>query len=122
MNQDPFAKLSQTLRVLRATRNSHKQGSIATELGLSQSAYSRLETDPSQLSLEKLQTIAKLHGKTMIELLGFDANVIVNKVSDTQTGGQGVIINHGTMNTADQSLEQRIKILEEKLGKLGLSE
>jgi transcriptional regulator with XRE-family HTH domain len=121
MNQDPFAKLSQTLRVLRATRESNKQGAIATELGLSQSAYSRLETDPSQLSLEKLQTLAKLYDKTMIELLGFDANVIVNKVSDTQTGGNLAIFNHGTMNTADQSLEQRIKMLEEKLGLLGLN-
>ena len=66
-------EISTTIRELRSKSNK-SQSEIATLMGMSQSAYSRLENDPSKATLEQLVQLAEVYDIELSFLLGADAS------------------------------------------------
>ena len=107
MINQPEIKLKQ----LRELKN-FTQEYMANELGLSIRAYSKIETGETQLTINRLNEIAKILEIDPIEILGFDHQNIFNNCN--QEGNIG--INH--INIPDKLIEQyekRIQHLESEV-------
>ena len=117
-NQALLENLGQTLRFLRSTRG-FKQGAVGSVIDLSQPAYSRLENDPSQLTLEKFIALAELYKMSPDKMLGFNTEAVINTIQEnSQTGNNLAIINNGTMNNSNPSIEERLKAVENALAEI----
>lgn len=107
MIHQPEVKLKQ----LRELKN-YTQEYVATQLGLTTRAYSKIESGETQLTINRLNEISTILGIDPIEALGFDHQNIFNNC--TQEGNIG--INH--FNIPDKLLEQyekRIHQLESEV-------
>jgi transcriptional regulator with XRE-family HTH domain len=107
MIQQAELKLKQ-LRELKNLTQEH----IATQLGLSTRAYSKIESGETQLTITRLNEISKILEIDPIEVLGFDHQQIFNNCS--QEGNIG--INH--INIPEKLIEQyekRIQQLESEV-------
>jgi transcriptional regulator with XRE-family HTH domain len=88
------------------------QEHIATELGLSIRAYSKIESGETQLTINRLNEISRILNIDPIELLGFDDRQVFNNCK--QEGNIG--INH--INLPDkliQQYEKTIQVLEDEV-------
>lgn len=102
--------LATKLRTLRDI-NGYKQEYVGHSVGLSQSAYSRIENgETGQISIDLLEKFAKLYEVTTEQLLGWDGNVSIGIVNNNQ----GVVVNHGTTHL-HPPVDERIKELEAKV-------
>ena len=107
MITQPEVKLKQ----LRELKN-YTQEYVATQLGLTTRAYSKIESGETQLTINRLNEISTILGIDPMEALGFDHQNIFNNC--TQEGNIGV--NH--INIPDKLLEQyekRIHQLESEV-------
>ena len=107
MIQQAEVKLKQ-LRELKNLTQEH----IATQLGLSTRAYSKIESGETQLTISRLNEISKILEIDPMEVLGFDHQQIFNNCS--QEGNIG--INH--INIPEKLIEQyekRIQQLESEV-------
>jgi len=110
MIEHPEKKLKQ----LRELKN-YTQEYMATELGLSTRAYSKIEAGETQLTINRLNEISRVLGIEPMEILGFDHKNIFNNC--TQEG------DNSTMGTSTylapdklmEQYEQRIKHLESEI-------
>ena len=87
------------------------QEHIATQLGISTRAYSRIETGETQLTINRLSDISRILGVQPQEILGFDKNLIFNNNPVSQKGGQYVAYNNTEIEQLKQLYE---KLLAEK--------
>jgi transcriptional regulator with XRE-family HTH domain len=102
------------LKQLRELKN-YTQEYMATELGLSTRAYSKIEAGETQLTINRLNEISRVLGIEPMEILGFDHKNIFNNC--TQEG------DNSTMGTSTylapdklmEQYEQRIKHLESEI-------
>jgi transcriptional regulator with XRE-family HTH domain len=76
-----IGKKIKTLREIRNLTQSH----LAKELGLTQSAYSKIELGEVEISFSKLETVAKVLGMKPEEIVTFNEAMVFN-VSHNQTG------------------------------------
>ena len=76
-----IGKKIKTLREIRNLTQSH----LAQELGLTQSAYSKIELGEVELSFSKLETVAKVLGMKPEEIVAFNESMVFN-VMHNQTG------------------------------------
>ena len=76
-----IGKKIKTLREIRNLTQSH----LAQELGLTQSAYSKIEQGDVELSFSKLETVAKVLGMKPEEIVAFNEGMVFN-VTNNQTG------------------------------------
>ena len=107
MIQQAELKLKQ-IRELKNLTQEH----IATQLGLSTRAYSKIESGETQLTISRLNEISKILEIDPMEVLGFDHQQIFNNCS--QEGNIG--INH--INIPEKLIEQyekRIQQLESEV-------
>jgi transcriptional regulator with XRE-family HTH domain len=110
MIEHPEKKLKQ----LRELKN-YTQEYMATQLGLSTRAYSKIEAGETQLTINRLNEISRVLGIEPMEILGFDHKNIFNNC--TQEG------DNSTMGTSTylapdklmEQYEQRIKHLESEI-------
>ena len=110
MIQQPEVKLKQ----LRELKN-FTQEYLATQLGLTTRAYSKIESGATQLTINRLNEISTILGIDPIEALGFDHQNIFN--SCTQEGDNNTI---GTTNNIMPEMlieqyEKRIHQLESEV-------
>ena len=85
---------------------------VATQLGLSIRAYSKIETGETQLTINRLNEISKALGIDPIEVLGFDDKQVFNNCK--QDGYIG--INHINLpEKLIQQYEKTIAVLEDEV-------
>jgi transcriptional regulator with XRE-family HTH domain len=107
MIQQAELKLKQ-LRELKNLTQEH----IATQLGLSTRAYSKIESGETQLTISRLNEISKILEIDPMEVLGFDHQQIFNNCS--QEGNIG--INHISIpEKLIEQYEKRIQQLESEV-------
>ena len=110
MIDQPEIKLKQ----LRELKN-YTQEFVATQLGLTTRAYSKIESGETQLTINRLNEISTILGIDPMEALGFDHKNIFN--SCTQEGNNNTFgISH--YNMPDKLLDQyekRIQQLESEV-------
>ena len=106
----------QKLKQIRELKNL-SQEYIATQLGLSVRAYSKIETGETQLTINRLNEISNIMGVDPIEVLGFDEKQVFNNCK--QEGNIG--INHISLpEKLVQQYEETIQSLKEQVSLLKL--
>ena len=106
----------QKLKQIRELKNL-SQEYIATQLGLSVRAYSKIETGETQLTINRLNEISNIMGVDPIEVLGFDEKQVFNNCK--QEGNIG--INHINLpEKLVQQYEDTIQSLKEQVSLLKL--
>jgi len=107
MIDHPELKIKQIRELKNVT-----QEYIATQLGLSIRAYSKIETGETQLTINRLNEISKALGIDPIEVLGFDDKQVFNNCK--QDGYIG--INHINLpEKLIQQYEKTIAVLEDEV-------
>ena len=107
MIDHPELKIKQIRELKNVT-----QEYIATQLGLSIRAYSKIETGETQLTINRLNEISKALGIDPIEVLGFDDKQVFNNCK--QDGYIG--INHINLpENIMQQYEKTIAVLEDEV-------
>ena len=107
MIDHPELKIKQIRELKNVT-----QEYIATKLGLSIRAYSKIETGETQLTINRLNEISKALGIDPIEVLGFDDKQVFNNCK--QDGYIG--INHINLpEKLIQQYEKTITVLEDEV-------
>jgi transcriptional regulator with XRE-family HTH domain len=107
MINHPELKIKQIRELKNVT-----QEYIATKLGLSIRAYSKIETGETQLTINRLNEISKALGIDPIEVLGFDDKQVFNNCK--QDGYIG--INHINLpEKLIQQYEKTITVLEDEV-------
>ncbi len=110
-----MSTLGAKIRKLRELKNL-KQETMADQLGISQSSYSKMEKDETEISSERLEQIAKVLDISVQDILSFDEKMIFNFLhnhNSNQLNYSGP--NHFYFPEQIQKLyEDKIKLLEEK--------
>jgi transcriptional regulator with XRE-family HTH domain len=88
-------KIGHKIKKLRELRNL-TQEHMANSLGLSQSAYSRMELGETEITFSKLEKISEELGMKPEEIIAFNESMVFN-VMNNQTGN-GLVINNNVPN------------------------
>ena len=104
------------IKQIRELKN-FTQEYVATQLGLTTRAYSKIESGETQLTINRLNEISGILGVEPMEVLGFDDQQVFNNCK--QEGNFG---NFGTYNTVSEKLiqqyEKTIQVLEDEVALL----
>lgn len=105
-------QIGQKIKKLRELKN-FTQSYVARELGITQSAYSKIEIGESELSYNKLGKIAEIFGMSPEEIVSFNEQMIFN-IMHNQTGN-GFIINKWVSENEKKIYEEQITHLKEEI-------
>lgn len=108
-------QLGQKIKKLRELKN-FTQSHIASELGITQSAYSKMELGETEVSYSKLTKIAEVFGMAPEEIMTFNEQMIFN-VMHNQTGN-GFVVNKGFTENERKLYEDQITQLKEEVSYL----
>lgn len=104
------------IKKLRELKNL-TQEHMATVIGVTQSAYSRLEMGETEITYSKLERIAGELGMKPEEVIAFNESMVFN-VMHNQTGN-GLIIQNNSLNNEERELyKQQIETLKEEVNYL----
>jgi transcriptional regulator with XRE-family HTH domain len=84
------------------------QDYIASQLGISQEAYSKIEANKTGVSIQKLEQIAGVLEVNIVDLLSFDEKTIFYNSAEKQTN-----TNIGVVQTSQNDKELYERIIEE---------
>lgn len=89
---------------------------IANQINLSIRAYSKIETEETQLTINRLNEISQVLEVNPNEILGFDASVVFNNNPVNQQGGEFNAYNNTEINQVkelyERLLAEKDKIIE----------
>jgi len=108
-------QIGQKIKKLRELKN-FTQSHLASELGITQSAYSKIELGETEVSYTKLTKIAQVLGMSPEEIMTFNEQMIFN-VMHNQTGN-GFVINKGFTENEKKLYEDQIGHLKEEINYL----
>lgn len=94
------------------------QKDIADAIGLSVNQYGKIERDESNLTVDRLEQIAKALNVTPEDILNFDElhSVVINNPSYCSTNILNKeVVNNSMPEKLIQLFEDKIKLLEEKI-------
>ena len=104
------------IKKLRELKNL-TQEHMASVIGITQSAYSRMELGETEITYSKLARIAGELGMKPEEVIAFNESMVF-KVMHNQTGN-GLIIQNNTLNNEERELyKQQIETLKEEVAYL----
>lgn len=106
--------LGHKIKKLRELKNL-TQEHMAIELGLNQSAYSKIESGASDLTYTKLEKIASVLGMKPEDVISFNEQMVFN-VMNNLNGQNGLVINNGQVSENEKNLyQQQIDILKNEV-------
>jgi len=118
--------LGQKIKKLRELKN-FSQEHMADELGLTQGAYSKIETGETDVPYTRLEQIAKILGIRPEDIIAFNEHMVFN-VMHNQTGNGLVIHNQISQSEKKlyediiEGLKKEVEHLKSVLDKLLMSE
>lgn len=107
------AKIGQKIKRIREYKNL-TQKYLADELGMTQGAYSKIEMGESDISVTRLEKIAKLFDMKLEELLTFD-NVVFNTTNNPNGGNVMSQVTYTISENERRLYEKQIDTLKEEL-------
>jgi transcriptional regulator with XRE-family HTH domain len=99
------------VKKLRELKN-FTQNHMAQELGITQSAYSKMEMGESEITFHKLERISEILGISLEDIASFNEQMIFN-VMHNQTGN-GFVVNKGISEQERKLYEDQIRLLQEQ--------
>jgi transcriptional regulator with XRE-family HTH domain len=103
-------EIAERIKLFRESKN-YSQEYVALKLGITQQAYSKLEKNPLNFTLERLQKLSKILDITILSILGQDGNYLQHNFH--QTGG-----NAATQMTVNQMNNETIQLYERYVSQL----
>lgn len=100
------------IKQLRELRN-FTQGYMAEQLNLSINGYGKIERDETDISLSRINQIAKVLETELSTILNFDSNQVFNQYNNKSATANGVVQNQQII--AEQSLEDFFKSLKDEI-------
>ncbi len=110
-NSNMEKKIGEKIRQIRELKGL-SQEYLASKIGVSQRAYSKMERDEIKLDWEKITHIAQVFEMDPLDLVSFDDNLIFNNCH--MSGKAHQFINQLPDKLIEQ-YESRIKFLEEEV-------
>ena len=107
------AKIGQKIKRIREYKNL-TQKYLADELGMTQGAYSKIEMGESDISVTRLEKIAKLFDMKLEELLTFD-NVVFNTTNNPNGGNVMSQITYTISENERKLYEKQIETLRDEV-------
>ena len=108
-------QIGQKIKKLRELKN-FTQSHWASELGITQSAYSKMELGETEITFSKLTKIGEVFGMSPEEIMTFNEQMIFN-VMHNQTGN-GFVINKGFTENEKKLYEDQISHLKDEINYL----
>jgi len=110
-------KIGQNIRKVRELKNL-TQEYLADKLGLSQNAYSKLERDETEMTLNRLMQLSEVLETNFLDLIGFDADkLFFNQTSHDSSNG--IIFTQKIENLKlEKYYDSRIESLEKEIERL----
>jgi transcriptional regulator with XRE-family HTH domain len=105
--------IGKKIKMLRELRNL-TQEHMAGVLGVTQSAYSRMEIGETEITYSKLARIATEIGMKPEDIISFSESMVFN-VMNNQTGNGFVIQNNHPTNEERELFKQQIETLKNEL-------
>jgi len=102
------------IRQLRDAKNM-KQEDMAKKLNMSQSNYSRLETNEIKTADEVLEKIAEIFGMQKEQLIDPDASIVTLHNFNNSAYKVGTVHNYAISPEIKQLYDDKIALLEEKI-------
>src|SRR5690554_2263619 len=88
---------------------------MAEKLGVSQAAYSKIESGATKLSYSKIIDIAKIFEVPVEEILAFDSQKYFNSFNNVKGSNNGSVTINIEENDIKNLYEDKIKLLEKLL-------
>lgn len=104
-------EIGHKIRQIRELKG-YSQEYVASKLGVSQRAYSKLETNETKLDWQKITKIAGVFEIDPLDIISFDDNLVFHNCH--QSGKFGQFYNHIPEKLIEQ-YEMRIKGLEDEI-------
>ncbi len=113
--------IGRKIKKLRELRN-YTQEYMADQLGVSQPAYSKMETDETEINDVRLTQIAKALDVSVQDILAFDERMFFNITNRDYASGTGYTYainnNYGLGDNEKKLFEDKIRLLEEMIDML----
>lgn len=103
-------KIGEKIRQIRELKGL-SQEYVASELGVSQKAYSKMETSQTKIDWEKITSVAKIFSIDPLDIVSFDDNLVFNNCSQS---GKSHTFNNMPKEIIDM-YEKRIEELKEEV-------
>ncbi len=107
--------LGERIKRLREERN-YSQQYLAQKLGVSQKAYSKIETNQTKLSVDSLLKIAEVLETSINKILDTDGNAVYNNFSTHN--GEGIVIHKTSSDKVFELYEKLIITKDEEIKRL----
>lgn len=104
--------IGDNIKKFRELKNITRE-TLAAELDMSVSGYSKVERGEIDLTISRIEKIAQIIGVDMSQILNFDATQIFNVSNNKLVQGLGAKAEHITFS-GDEYKEKYIKVLEEE--------
>jgi len=109
-------KIGQNIRKIREL-NDLNQEALAEMLGMSAVAYGRIERNETDITLKRIDQIAKVLNTNIETLLNFDSNKHTIHMENNR-GSIFASINYGTINAVNENLLKTIAKLNDDIVQL----
>ena len=110
--------IGQKIKKLRELKNL-TQSHMATELGLTQGAYSKIEVGESEITYNKLEKISGLLGMKPEEVIAFNDQMVFNIMNNPQGGNVFSHVNQHSISSSERKLyQEQIHLLKEEVSHL----
>ena len=103
------AHIGHKIKKLRELKN-YTQSYMASELGITQGAYSRIEVGETEISYGKLSKISSILDVPVDDIVSFNENMIFN-VSNNEVGN-GYVVNNGITLDERKLYQEQIDLLK----------
>jgi transcriptional regulator with XRE-family HTH domain len=104
-------QVGRALRQIRELKNL-SQDFVAHNLGISTRAYSKIETEETQLTITRLYDLAEIFGVGVGDILGFEPQLVFNNSPNHQGGNYGEHIQQ-IKELFERLLEEKDTLIEE---------
>ena len=109
-----IGKRIKKLRELKNLTQTH----LADQLGVSQSAYSKIELGESEVTFSKLEKISEALGMKPEEVIAFNESIVFNVMHNQNGGNVFGDINNSISNNERKLYEDQINLLKEDVSYL----
>lgn len=105
-------EIGQKIKKVRELRN-FTQDYVASKLGITQEAYSKIESNKTNVSIQKLEQISQVLEVNIYDLMSFDEKTIFYNSAEKQTN-----TNIGVVQTSSTEKELYERIIEQLKGEI----
>jgi transcriptional regulator with XRE-family HTH domain len=106
--------IGQKIKKLRELKNL-TQTHVAEKLGVSQSAYSKMELGESEVTLNRLEKISEVLEMKPEEVIAFNESMVFNVMHNQNGGNVFGDINNTVSDTERQLYQDQINLLKEEV-------